>query len=63
MKQFYLTFPKGSALPAPTAEKGSTPLSLFERGKGLCFVARQKRVTVDGDHFYVDLVFYNRLRF
>jgi hypothetical protein len=30
-------------------------------GKGFCFVARQKRVTLDGDHFYVDLVFYNRL--
>ncbi len=34
---------------------------LLELGKGFCFVARQKRVTVDGDHFYVDLVFYNRL--
>ena len=28
---------------------------------GFCFVARQKRSTLDGDHFYVDLVFYNRL--
>lgn len=34
---------------------------LLELGKGFCFVARQKRVTLDGDHFYVDLVFYNRL--
>lgn len=34
---------------------------LLEMGKGFCFVARQKRVTLDGDHFYVDLVFYNRL--
>jgi predicted nuclease of restriction endonuclease-like (RecB) superfamily len=34
---------------------------LLELGKGFCFVARQKRVTVEGDHFYVDLVFYNRL--
>jgi predicted nuclease of restriction endonuclease-like (RecB) superfamily len=34
---------------------------LLELGKGFCFVARQKRITVDGDHFYVDLVFYNRL--
>ena len=34
---------------------------LMEMGKGFCFVARQKRITVDGDHFYVDLVFYNRL--
>ena len=29
---------------------------LLELGKGFCFVARQKRVTLDGDHFYVDLV-------
>jgi predicted nuclease of restriction endonuclease-like (RecB) superfamily len=34
---------------------------LLELGKGFCFVARQKRVTIDGDHFYIDLVFYNRL--
>ena len=34
---------------------------LLELGKGFCFVGRQKRVTVEGDHFYVDLVFYNRL--
>lgn len=34
---------------------------LLELGKGFCFVARQKRLTLDADHFYVDLVFYNRL--
>jgi predicted nuclease of restriction endonuclease-like (RecB) superfamily len=34
---------------------------LLELGKGFCFVGRQKRLTVDGDHFYIDLVFYNRL--
>ena len=34
---------------------------LLELGRGFCFVARQKRLTLDGDHFYVDLVFYNRL--
>ena len=34
---------------------------LLELGKGFSFVARQKRVTIDGDHFYVDLVLYNRL--
>jgi len=32
---------------------------LLELGKGFSFVARQKRITVDGDHFYIDLVFYN----
>ena len=34
---------------------------LLEMGKGFCFVARQKRLTLEGDHFYADLVFYNRL--
>ena len=34
---------------------------LLELGKGFCFVGRQKRVTLEGDHFYVDLVFYNRI--
>jgi predicted nuclease of restriction endonuclease-like (RecB) superfamily len=33
----------------------------LELGKGFAFVARQQRITVEGDHFYVDLVFYNRL--
>jgi len=32
---------------------------LLELGKGFSFVARQKRITLDGDHFFVDLVFYN----
>jgi len=32
---------------------------LLELGKGFTFVARQKRVSLDGDHFYIDLVFYN----
>lgn len=30
-----------------------------ELGKGFSFVARQKRITAEGDHFYIDLVFYN----
>jgi predicted nuclease of restriction endonuclease-like (RecB) superfamily len=32
---------------------------LLELGKGFSFVARQKRITLDGDHYYIDLVFYN----
>lgn len=36
-------------------------LFLLELGKGFLFEARQKRFTFDNDHFYVDLVFYNRL--
>ncbi|MBI3755037.1 MAG: DUF1016 domain-containing protein [Deltaproteobacteria bacterium] len=34
---------------------------LLELGKGFSFVSRQQRITLDGDHFYIDLVFYNRL--
>jgi predicted nuclease of restriction endonuclease-like (RecB) superfamily len=34
---------------------------LLELGKGFLFEARQKRFTFDNDHFFVDLVFYNRL--
>lgn len=34
---------------------------LLEMGKGFLFEARQKRFTFNEDHFYVDLVFYNRL--
>ncbi len=32
---------------------------LLELGKGFAFVARQQRITLDGDHFYIDLVFYH----
>lgn len=34
---------------------------LLELGKGFLFEARQKRFTFEEDHFFVDLVFYNRL--
>lgn len=34
---------------------------LLELGNGFSFVARQKRLHIDGDEFFVDLVFYNRL--
>ena len=32
---------------------------LLELGRGFSFVARQKRFTLDGQNFYIDLVFYN----
>nr|WP_290394587.1 PDDEXK nuclease domain-containing protein [Muribaculum intestinale] len=32
---------------------------LLELGRGFAFMGRQKRFTLDGDHFYPDLVFYN----
>jgi predicted nuclease of restriction endonuclease-like (RecB) superfamily len=34
---------------------------LLELGKGFLFEARQKRFTFDDDHYFLDLVFYNRL--
>ena len=34
---------------------------LLELGNDIHFVARQKRITIDGDHFYIDLVFYHRV--
>lgn len=34
---------------------------LLELGKGFALVARQKRITVGGEHYYIDLVLYNFL--
>jgi len=34
---------------------------LLELGKGFTFVARQQRITNGPDHYFIDLVFYNRL--
>jgi len=34
---------------------------LLELGNGFTFVARQKRITFDEKHFWIDLVFYNRI--
>jgi predicted nuclease of restriction endonuclease-like (RecB) superfamily len=34
---------------------------MMELGKGFLFEGRQRRFTFEGDSFYVDLVFYNRL--
>jgi predicted nuclease of restriction endonuclease-like (RecB) superfamily len=34
---------------------------LLELGRGFSFVARQKRITLGTDHFYLDLVFYHYL--
>lgn len=34
---------------------------LMELGNGFCFETRQKRITVDNEHFYIDLIFYHRI--
>ncbi len=34
---------------------------LLELGRGFCFEARQKRILIGGEHFFIDLVFYHRI--
>lgn len=34
---------------------------ILELGNGFAFVARQKRIHIEGDEFFIDLVFFNRL--
>jgi len=34
---------------------------LLELGNGFCFEARQKRIIIDDEYFYIDLVFYHRI--
>ncbi len=36
-------------------------LFLLELGNGFCFEARQKRILIDDEYFYIDLVFYHRI--
>jgi predicted nuclease of restriction endonuclease-like (RecB) superfamily len=33
---------------------------LLELGRGFCFIARQRRVTIENEHYYIDLLLYNR---
>lgn len=34
---------------------------LLEMGKGFCFEARQKRIVIDEEYYFIDLVLYNRI--
>lgn len=34
---------------------------ILELGKGFSFVARQKRIAIDNEHYYIDLIFYHRV--
>lgn len=34
---------------------------LLELGKGFCFEARQKRIIIDDEYYFADLVFYHRI--
>jgi predicted nuclease of restriction endonuclease-like (RecB) superfamily len=56
----FLGLPESPKLVESTLEEaliGNLQAFLMEMGKGFAFVARQERLTLDGDHFYIDLVF------
>jgi predicted nuclease of restriction endonuclease-like (RecB) superfamily len=58
----FLDLPEGHALreqDLETAILDQLQQFLLELGKGFAFVARQKRITFEDEHFYIDLVFYN----
>ena len=58
----FLNLPESSKLVESELEQaliGNLQTFLLELGKGFAFVSRQERITVDGDHFYIDLVFYH----
>jgi predicted nuclease of restriction endonuclease-like (RecB) superfamily len=58
----FLDLPEGHTLreqDLETAILDQLQQFLLELGKGFAFVARQKRITFEDEHFYIDLVFYN----
>ncbi|WP_256354541.1 YhcG family protein [Variovorax sp. dw_308] len=58
----FLGLPESPRLAESTLEQAlidNLQTFLMELGKGFAFVSRQERITVDGDHFYIDLVFYH----
>jgi predicted nuclease of restriction endonuclease-like (RecB) superfamily len=58
----FLDLPDGAPLHESRLEAaiiGQMQEFLLELGKGFAFVARQKRLSYEDEHFYVDLVFYN----
>jgi len=60
----FLELPDGEALRESDLEAaiiGQLQAFLLELGKGFAFVARQKRLAFEDEHFYVDLVFYNTI--
>jgi len=60
----FLGLPESSKLVETELEQaliGNLQAFLLEMGRGFAFVARQERLTLDGDHFYIDLVFYHTI--
>jgi predicted nuclease of restriction endonuclease-like (RecB) superfamily len=60
----FLGLPESSRMVESDLEQAlinNLQLFLLELGKGFAFVSRQERLTLDGDHLYVDLVFYHTI--
>lgn len=60
----FLGLPESPRLVESQLEEGlisNLQTFLLELGKGFAFIARQERLTLDGDHFYIDLVFYHTI--
>lgn len=60
----FLGLPESARLAESTLEQtliDNLQTFLLELGKGFAFVSRQERITLDGDHFYIDLVFYHTI--
>lgn len=58
----FLDLPESHRLVESRVEEallGQLQAFLLELGSGFAFVGRQRRLTLDGDHFYPDLVFYH----
>ena len=65
-RKFYRLYPQMTDnLPIPICatvmHQFVTPGKILELGKGFCFEARQKRIIIDDEYYYPDLVFYNRI--
>ena len=60
----FLKIPEGQKYSEKELEQkiiDNLQLFLLELGKGFTFVSRQYRISLGNNHFYVDLVFYNRI--
>lgn len=60
----FVGLPESSKLVESDVEQAlinNLQLFLLELGKGFAFISRQERITLDGDHFYIDLVFYHTI--
>jgi predicted nuclease of restriction endonuclease-like (RecB) superfamily len=58
----FLGLPESHVLNETDLEKrlvGQLQHFLLELGQGFAFIGRQQRLTLEGDHFYADLVFYH----